>query len=111
MKPTVYVTQETEYDFLPAEAFGEIKFITSHDINNVRGSLHNEELIRRIRMRLHAFDPARDFVVITGSPYVAAVVFLILGNRGITEVNLLRWSNRDRVYIPLTVKLPPTREE
>lgn len=97
----VYVTQETDYDFLPAEKFGEVTFITNDDLNNTKGSLHNDKVFAQIRESIKRFDPDHDFIVIAGSPYIAAVVFTLLGRRGIRHATVLRWSNRDRIYVPL----------
>jgi len=106
----VFVTMETSVNFLPAERYGEITFITSiaDDMNNTRGSLHNKDLMRKIRMTLHKFDQDKDFVIIAGSPYVSALVFMVLGKK-CDRIRFLRWSNQDFVYIPVTIDL--TREE
>lgn len=100
-KPTVYVTQETEHSFLEAERFGEVVFITHDDLNNTKGSLHNEGLFRSIKQILRDFNPETDHVAPAGSPYVTAAVFMILGNLGHKNVKVLRWNNRDHVYVPM----------
>lgn len=112
MAATVYVTHETNfaskpYDFSLAEKYGTVEFVTRNDVNNMKNSLENKALVREIRMRLHKFDPDRDFVLIAGSPYVTALMFLILGARKIRKVKFLRWSNRDRLYTPVTIDLYP----
>jgi hypothetical protein len=104
-KPTVFVSQETQHDFAKAEEYGEITFLTHDDLNNVKGSLHNEALIRDIRHKLRGFDPVRDWLVIAGSPYVAAVVFMILGARGFRSLRLLRWDNRSFTYVPMMIDM------
>lgn len=101
--PKIYVTMETAHDFGPAEQYGEVIFITNDDMNNTRGSLHNEALLRQIRMAMHKFNPDEDFIIISGSPYVAALVFMILGHKNHRRVRFLRWSNRDWVYTPVTI--------
>lgn len=101
----VWVTQETAYDFGSAETYGEIVFITNDDVNNTRGSLHNEALMRQIRMAVHQYNEDEDFVIIAGSPYVAALVFATLGRKGVSQIKFLRWSNRDRVYTPVSIDL------
>lgn len=97
----VYVTYESSHDFSGAEAFGEVHFLTKDDLNNTRNSLHNEALLSDLAFKLKKFNPDEDYIVIAGSPYVAAAVFMILGFRGIKSVKLLRWDSRDRKYIPL----------
>lgn len=98
---TVYVTQETDKDFSGAEAWGRIEFLTKDDYNNTRGSLHNEELSNRLKFLLRKYDHERDWIVVSGSPYVAAAVFNILGRMHVNRINILRWDNRDRVYRPM----------
>lgn len=104
-KPKVFVTQETNYDFQPAESFGEVVFVTHKDLNNMRASMHNDRVVAEVRDRLKHFDPAEDWVVIAGSPYIAALVFMLLGHRRINTVKILRWDNRDRRYVPLHIEL------
>lgn len=101
----VFVTQESSYNFSKAERFGEIIFLARDDLHNTQASLHNEQVIQEINRKLKSFDENDDWLVIAGSPYIAAVVFLILGKRGIKGLNLLRWDNRDYTYIPMKLNL------
>ena len=109
--PRVYVTQEPHsknsfFDFRPAESFGDITFLTGDDLHNLRDSPHNEWLMRQLRRRLRKFNPEIDWILVAGSPYVSAAVFMILGSFGLREVKVLRWSNQDKLYTPLYMKLP-----
>jgi hypothetical protein len=99
--PVIWVTQETNLDFAPAERFGEVRFLTREDLNNVKGSLHNEKVTADISQRLRNFDAENDFVVIAGSPYISALVFMLLARKGIRNIKVLRWNNRDFDYIPM----------
>lgn len=101
----VWVTQESSYNFSKAERFGEIVFIARDDLHNTQSSLHNEQVMQGINRKLKNFDESEDWLVIAGSPYIAAVVFLILGKRGVKSLNLLRWDNRDYTYIPMKLNL------
>lgn len=105
MSAKVYVTQETPHSFLEAEQFGEVCFVTKDDLNNTKGSLHNASLLRAIKLVLRDFDPEKDYIVPTGSPYVSAAVFLILGLAGHKNIKVLRWNNRNETYIPLFMDL------
>lgn len=107
-KPRVYVTQETNHDFRTAEEFGDLVFLSDgrrDDLNNVRNSQHNERLIAHLSSGLRDYRPGVDYVILVGSPYVAAAVMALIGRMGANTVNLLRWDNRDFVYIPLILKL------
>lgn len=103
----IFVTQEPHQniDFSDAERYGQIEFLTHRDLINVRGSSHNEELVADIAAKLEGFDHKEDYIVIVGSPYVAAVVFMILGMRGYRTVRVLRWDNRDLVYRLVFIEL------
>lgn len=104
-KPKVFVTQETNYDFSHAEAFGEVVFVTSMDLNNLRQSQHNERVISQVKDALKHYDPERDWLVISGSPYVASLVFMLIGRKKPNHVQILRWDNRDFKYVPLHIEL------
>jgi len=102
----VYVTQEQEkLNYSPAEEFGDVVFITRNDFSVMKASLRNDALIDEIAFRLKDFDAQHDFITVSGSPVVSATVFLVLGLRGVKSVNMLRWSNRDCVYQPITIQL------
>lgn len=103
----VFVTQENGHDFSKAEAFGEVQFLTHDDLNNLKGSLHNEDVLARIRGRLINYKEGEDWIVVTGSPYITAAVFLILGAKHVRKVQVLRWDNRDFRYLPMYIELPP----
>lgn len=104
MTSFVYVTQETEFDFRPAERFGAVKFLTASDVHNSKNSLHNSLLIKDMQRALRRYDPSKDFIVPVGSPYVQAIAFWVLGMMGHTSISILRWSNRDRLYIPVILR-------
>jgi hypothetical protein len=112
--PTVYVTQEAALDFSQAEKFGDIEFITSKDIVNIRSSGHNRDLVEQIWKKLGKYDRDNDFVVIAGSPYVAGLVFMVLALKQTikghspfvkTKYRVLRWSNRDKKYTPVEIEV------
>lgn len=108
MQARVFVTQENpNLNYLPAEEFGEVVFLTRQDFSPVKNSLNNEALVEELRKKLKDFNPRSDYITISGSPVVAAAIFMII--REMTDtLNILRWSNRDHVYQPLvvTVKQP-----
>lgn len=105
MGNTVWVTcEQPGLDYSPAEKFGNIEFLTAKDFSNVRGSLRNEELVQELDQKLNHIG-SDDYIVIAGSPYVSAVVFMLLGRRGVKRVNVLRWNNREYHYAPLQIDL------
>lgn len=105
MDAKVFVTQENpNLNYLPAEEFGEIVFLTRSEFSPIRNSLNNDRLLDEIRSKLKEFRPKEDYIVISGSPVVAGIVFMLI--REITEtLNVLRWSNRDHVYQHLVISI------
>lgn len=103
--PRVYVVQETNWDFRLCEEFGEVVFLTHRldDFYNMRNSPNNERLISHLRHMLREFNPERDWLVWAGSPYVNMAVSVILGEKRVPQLQILRWDNRDLVYIPLVL--------
>lgn len=107
---TVYVSQETEgLDYSSAEAWGPVVFLTRHDFTNIRGSLANEALVSELARKLRGFDPEKDWIIFSGSPFVFATVSLLLGLARHRQVKFLRWDNRDYLYRPLYIDLPSAR--
>jgi hypothetical protein len=92
-------------NYLPAEKFGDIVFITCDEFSPVASSISNEHLVKDIWDKLSDFDPAHDFIVFSGSPTVAAAVFSVVGRMGFDVFRVLRWSNRDNSYTPITLDI------
>jgi hypothetical protein len=105
MNTKVFITQETNYDFSPAEQFGEVVFLTHKDLNNMRASQHNDRVVAEIKDKLKHYDSERDWIVVAGSPYISALVFMLLGHKKINSIKVLRWDNRDFRYVPLHIEL------
>lgn len=103
-KSKVFVTQEMpRLDYTPAQKFGEIVFIVRQDYSPVAGSLINESINQAIAEKLRNFDFENDYLVFSGSPTVAAAVFAFIGRKGQRPFCVLRWSNRDCIYIPIHI--------
>ena len=105
LRPTVYMTQEGHFDYSGADDYGELKFITAEDFNSAPNSIINTQVINDIVGALRDFNKESDWVIASGSPYITAIVFLVLGLMGIESVNILRWDNRSRKYNELTINL------
>lgn len=104
--PKVFVTQEqTKLNYLPAEKYGEIVFITCEEFSSVPSSLSNNKLLDHMWEVLGGFNPDIDYLVFSGSPTVAAAVFAIVGKMDYPKFKVLRWSNRDNIYTPIVINL------
>lgn len=103
--PRVFVTQEqSKLNYLPAEKFGEIEFVTRDEFSPVAKSLGNTAIVEQIKSKLSKYNPEEDYIVFSGSPVVAAAVFAAIGQMA-GRFTVLRWSNRDNFYTPITVDL------
>jgi hypothetical protein len=105
MKAKVWVTQEARHDFLPAQEFGDIEFLTNSELSSVKNSLNNKRIADELRFKLQKFDPEHDYLCHAGSPYVFGLACFWLGLRGVTKLNILRWSSRDARYVPIYLDL------
>jgi hypothetical protein len=102
----VFITQEqSKLNYLPAEKYGEIQFITRDEFSPVAGSLANVRLMDQIVRHMKTFDPMQDYIVFSGSPTIAAAVFAIVGRLQIDAFRILRWSNRDNSYTPILIHI------
>lgn len=99
----VWVTQESGHDYTSAEKYGDVKFVTANDFSNSINSLVNKQLLEQIRRAAREFVPG-DWIVIAGSPYVAASFIQEIGRiYAVGNLNFLRWDNRDYEYRELKI--------
>lgn len=115
----VFVTQEnSQLNYTPAEQFGEVQFLTRDEVSPVPGSLTNAAVMEELTRKLEGFDFDRDYLVPSGSPVICGMAFLALGARmrdldsfqpQLHKLRVLRWSNRDRVYQPITLTIDLNR--
>ncbi|AXH72332.1 MAG: hypothetical protein [Caudoviricetes sp.] len=97
-KPKVFVTRENpDFNYSPAEAFGEVVFLTDREFTGNPNSLTDQTILRVMDERLAEFDPLTDYIVLTGSPITIAYAGhkVLARNR---PVQFLRWDNRAAHY-------------
>lgn len=103
--PKVFVTQEMpQFNYTTAEEFGDIVFLTANDWSPVASSMHNETLLGNVKNQLKFYNNQEDFIVMTGSPIIIAVAFMVL-SRHTNRVQVLKWSNRDLMYSKVTIEV------
>lgn len=98
--PVVWVVQENNNDYSPAELFGTVKFITRNEYRSVENSQQNEQVISDVRNFVSSYVPGHDYIVPVGNPIVIALVVLSLGSQSHT---FLKWDRRRGVYVPHTI--------
>ncbi len=100
-EPRVYVIKEnSKLNYLDAERFGDIVFITNKNYSPIKNSLCNKEIIQIIAEYMDQFDPGRDFLLLTGGPILIGYAFH-LGIKKKGYISLLQWDNLCRGYIPV----------
>lgn len=105
MTDRVFITQEMpQLNYMAAEEFGQIEFLTRNDWSPIAASLNNEQLLADVRTKLADYSADRDHIVVSGSPVVAAVVFMVLA-RITRRVSILKYSNRDQRYTKLLIEV------
>mgnify|MGYP003620214010 CR=1 FL=1 len=104
---TVYVLQENNHDYSPAEVFGEVRFITNDDVRSTVGCQQNERVALDVRKFLDDYRAGEDHIVIAGNPVLVFMVAHALGRRngGLETHNILKWDGRQARYIQHSVKL------
>lgn len=106
----VYVTQEqSKLNYLPAEKYGQIQFITRDEFSPVAASLNNQRMMASIRDMIARFNADDDYLVCSGSPIVAAAVFATMGHMGVCAFRVLRWSNLNSSYTPILITIAKER--
>ena len=98
---TIFVVQENNrISYHPAEAYGELKFLTAREYSPTKGSLINEKILEDIRKGLENFDPSSDFLLLTGNPVmIGYVMHLCLNRKGYVKV--LQWDRMSGRYIEI----------
>lgn len=105
-RPRVFITQENDrQNYVPAEKFGEVVFLTRREVSPIKNSLTNTAIVDELRRKLADFLPDIDFLAPSGSPIVTGIAFMLLRERGWKHFNALRWSNRDGAYQVIPVNL------
>lgn len=105
--PKVIVTQENpNFDYSGLNSFGDVEFVTHKDFSGAPSSLFNDSLLRTISAHMERFDPANDYIVPSGSPFVTSMCMVALRDRGVVRFPLLRWSKRDQCYQLLSLNFP-----
>ena len=105
--PIVWVLQENNYDFTPAEKFGDVKFITSANLRHIAHSSQNQQIESDMERFLVEYDNEIDYLVMTGDPvmiyklaYTLGKLDQVVGEAPSSRTHrLLKWDNRRAEYI------------
>lgn len=105
MNVKVLVVQEQpQYDYSPAEQYGDVAFMSSHDVSPMSASLRNADIIRGMKKVMSDYVPMVDFILPSGSPINIAAVMMMAGKMG-GKHKILKWDNRSNNYTPVTINI------
>lgn len=111
-KSRVYVIQENrKIDISPAEEYGEITVLLPSGDANYQA----DETFDRLEAQLSDFDPALDYVLLTGDPTAIFMAGSILSDHVYSmhedqdipsrHINILKWNRRTSRYLALKTPL------
>jgi len=109
-KPTVFIVKEqmtrnaigsTPIDYGPAMEYGDIEFITEFDLPSYgcRSSVFRN-WAEDVAKFVDKYDPATDFIVVTGQPSAIFAVGYVLGTVK-KEPRFLIWKREENKYRPM----------
>jgi hypothetical protein len=93
------------FNYHKAEIYGDLVYWASMDFDDVDGSSRNSGLMNQIANNMQHFNPATDFLLMSGSPIMVGVA-IGMALRSHDRVQVLRFNKLKREYVPLTVELP-----
>ena len=97
----VFVVQENpRLNYVDAERFGEVVFMTSKEFSPLKNSLVNAEIISDIQAFMKDFDPDNDYLLLTGGPVLLGYAFhLAISKKG--YITVLQWDGMKQAYLPI----------
>lgn len=107
-KPTVWVVKEqvrrdavgpVPMDYSPAFKYGEVKFITNHDLPLHQGGTLASGWYYKVQSFITDFDEDCDWIILTGSPVAIFIVGWLTGIRQRTP-RVLVWRRESNEYVP-----------
>lgn len=96
--PKVWVIQEGNNDYAPAEKFGEVRFITRADLRSIASSSVNEQAVADVAKFLEEYRPEIDYIVPVGNPMMIIYVAMLVHKRS-PEHRYLKWDGRQADYV------------
>lgn len=101
-EPIVWVTQEGNNDYAPAEKFGEVRFITHADLRSIASSAVNAQAVKDVTEFVKQYDPLIDYIVPVGNPMMIIYVAMLVSKK--SPINkFLKWDGRQQDYFVFTM--------
>jgi hypothetical protein len=84
-------------DYSPAAKFGELRFITRHDLPMHAGSTMAEVWSDDVAEFVEQYNPMTDFIIVTGQPAAIFAIGYCLGRVG-KAPRFLQWKREENCY-------------
>lgn len=98
----VYITQNNGKNYTASHQYGEPIFVTRLEYTSIKNSADNANIHRDISEMAGKFNPAEDYVLLSGDPVVIALILhAILTEYG--YVKILKWQSQGKIYVPITL--------
>ena len=94
----VWVIQEGNNDYAPAEKYGEVRFITRADLRSIPSSSVNEQAVADVAKFLEEYQPEIDYIVPVGNPMLIIYVSILV-HKATPEHRYLKWDGRQADYV------------
>lgn len=119
MSAKVFITQDDEradsarYNFADLDRFGQKVTLFKRSTYPDEVDLRVQFLVERANKVFdkYEYNPDLDYVALVGDPLGVAVVFMIMGSRGIDKVRALKFDRREGAYYEATIELKTDRRE
>jgi hypothetical protein len=100
---TVYITQDSKYNYADATRFGDVKIVCDADFP-LEGFSVQADVVTTLKDRLANFNPKTDKLVLLGDPILIGICFSIVAQKH-REIPILKWDRRQSLYKPATIYL------
>jgi len=107
-RPRVFITQdEDRFDFSGLDAYGQRITIFTRSTYPDEVDQRTKWMVDRVRSVFgrRPYDPRYDHIAIVGDMLGVAVVFMVLGSMGLTNVTVLKYDGKEKAYYPATIQL------
>jgi hypothetical protein len=104
-KARVFIVQDSgRLNFTPASRFGELIPLVGRDVypDDADERVHAIRII--MKSKLAEFNPAKDFLLLTGDPVAIVMAVLTLAVQTLT-IRCLKWDNEHKGYFPVEVSV------
>lgn len=103
--PNVYVIQEQmQFDYSPAEEYGEVVFLTAMEFSNNKNSIRNVHIKEDMVKTLKNYEAGVDYLVLTGNPIMMCMGFYYACKHGNNHL-VLKWDNQKLGYKVINIEV------